>query len=106
MAVPRHAKKALLVPTCFVICCSPLRGTTCGAMAEWLRSGLQIRVHEFDSRSRLQEFQRLSWKQLSLFQLFGNAGVGQSAVWLACTGLSLYVDRVTKVLVDTTLSKQ
>ena len=23
-------------------------------MAEWRRSGLQIRVHEFDSRSRLQ----------------------------------------------------
>jgi hypothetical protein len=25
-----------------------------GELAEWLRSGLQIRVHEFDSRTRLQ----------------------------------------------------
>jgi hypothetical protein len=24
-----------------------------GELAEWLRSGLQIRVHEFDSRTRL-----------------------------------------------------
>ncbi len=27
--------------------------TTGGELAEWLRSGLQIRVHEFDSRTRL-----------------------------------------------------
>jgi hypothetical protein len=33
---------------------SPLPG---GELVEWLCSGLQIRVHEFDSRTRLQPFQ-------------------------------------------------
>jgi hypothetical protein len=28
--------------------------TTAGELAEWLRSGLQIRVQEFDSPTRLQ----------------------------------------------------
>ena len=28
--------------------------TTAGELAEWLRSGLQIRVHRFDSGTRLQ----------------------------------------------------
>lgn len=28
-----------------------------GELAEWLRSGLQIRVHRFDSGTRLQSFQ-------------------------------------------------
>lgn len=77
-------------------------------MAEWRRSGLQIRVHEFDSRSRLQIL-RLSAHVLGLF-LFaavyssGNGGSGHSPVSSACTGLSLYVDSVTNDLVETTLS--
>ena len=28
----------------------------CGELAEWLRSGLQIRVHRFDSGTRLQVY--------------------------------------------------
>ena len=31
-----------------------------GELAEWLRSGLQIRVHRFDSGTRLQTFHRIS----------------------------------------------
>lgn len=31
-----------------------------GELAEWLRSGLQIRVYEFDSHTRLQYFQWVS----------------------------------------------
>lgn len=32
----------------------PLAGATKGAVAEWLRSGLQSRVHRFESGPRLQ----------------------------------------------------